>query len=229
MLLDLLFPKTCFVCGAFGSYVCIPCAQKLEVIKRDICPYCKRMSLYGKTHERCKISNGIDGLISVYKYRGVFAKIIKGVKYAGVRSALGNIFNTFPLSRRRDMMILFTEQVSGQKNTCLPIPLHRDRLMQRGFNQAEIVARYVAQYTNTTVDKNLLLRLKVTPQQARLANKNDRYENIKHAFSVANDHPTYQHVILVDDVWTTGATIKEAAHMLKVSGCKTVYAFTLAR
>jgi ComF family protein len=226
MLLDILFPKTCLVCNKFGSYVCIACAQKLEKVIQDICPYCKRPSLYGKTHKSCEFAGCVDGLMSVYRYRGIFAHIIRGIKYKAIRSAFGNIFNTFPPSRKRDMFNI-TSVYKG--SAFIPIPLHMKRLHKRGFNQATIIARYFGQLCDMPVEEQLLFRVKSTPQQAKIHSDIERYANIQGAFSILKDSKKYDEVFIVDDVWTTGATIKQAAAELKKAGCKTVYAFTLAR
>lgn len=226
MLLDILFPKTCLSCGAFGSYVCVSCAQKLEKVIQDICPYCERPSMYGKTHKSCMTPDCVDGLISVYRYRGVFAKILKGIKYKGIRSAFGNIFNTFPYARKKDvfhMVSLFPE------SAFIPIPLHPRRLKHRGFNQAAVIAKFFSRECGLPIEERVIDRIKFTAQQARKANQEDRFENIRGAFAMAHDARRYKDVFLVDDVWTTGATIKQAASVLKQAGCESVYAITLAR
>lgn len=226
MLLDVLFPKTCLVCNRFGSYVCVSCAQKLEKVTKDICPYCERPSLFGKTHRSCMSEGCVDGLISVFEYKGIFARIIKGIKYKGIKSAFGNLFNTFPADRRRDI----TNITSVYQNAVfVPIPLHNRRLKKRGFNQAAIIARYFSQMCNVPYVERYIKRSKFTPQQAKISSHAERYANVRGAFAIVRDAPIYSTIFLIDDVWTTGATIKQAAYELKKSGCETVYAFTLAR
>lgn len=226
MILDVIFPKTCLVCNKLGSYVCISCAQKLERITKDICPYCERPSLFGKTHRSCMSQGCVDGLISVFKYEGIFSRVIKGIKYKGIRSAFGNLFNTFPSDRRRDIVNI-TSVYQGA--VFIPIPLHYRRLKKRGFNQATIIARYFSQMCSVPYVEHHIKRSKFTPQQAKLSSNAERFINVRGAFSVVRDAQAYSTIFLIDDVWTTGATIKQAAYELKKSGCEIVYAFTLAR
>ena len=97
---------------------------------------------------------------------------------------------------------------------------------RRGFNQSEIIAKELGRISNCKV-VSLLSKIKDTEDQARL-NKEERLKNIKNCFKLC-DRPGLSQVLLVDDVFTTGATMKECCKVLKQAGIKKVWGFTLAR
>ena len=110
------------------------------------------------------------------------------------------------------------------------VPLHPSRLRERGFNQAQIIARMVALYINRPV-QGLLRRVKATKPQAGLSDGQERKANMRRAFSVSEDcKGTIQgrRVLLVDDVATTGATLNECAQILRNQGASRIFAFVLA-
>ena len=104
------------------------------------------------------------------------------------------------------------------------MPVHKTRLKKRGYNQAEILARELAERTDKPCAE-LLQKERSTPNQARL-NKSERMENLKGAFSAISETP--KHVVLIDDVMTTGATASECAKTLKRAGASVVYLLTFA-
>jgi ComF family protein len=111
----------------------------------------------------------------------------------------------------------------------VPIPLHRKKLRERGFNQAELIAKVVAKHLQVRLTKGNLKRRKATITQTSL-DREERRRNLREAFTVKNrDEFQAKNVLLVDDVYTTGATIKEAAKVLKEARVKDVYVFALAR
>jgi ComF family protein len=107
----------------------------------------------------------------------------------------------------------------------LPVPLHPRRLAERGFNQAEIIARILASELSLSV-VTILQRSLFTEQQARLS-KVERHKNVEGAFVASTS--SSGRILLVDDVFTTGATMQECAKVLLESGAKEVIGFTLAR
>ena len=80
-LLDLLFPKRCVSCGAFGKYICNNCFSKIEFLEKAICPICQRQAIGGKTHPGCEKRFGLDGLAVACKYRGPVRKAVQKIKY----------------------------------------------------------------------------------------------------------------------------------------------------
>ena len=111
----------------------------------------------------------------------------------------------------------------------VPIPLTKKRLKQRGFNQSEEIAKELAKFLEIPLANNILLKVKETRAQVELSGK-DREENLKGVFAVRNnDLIKNKNILLVDDVFTTGSTLKEAASVLKVAGAKQIWGITVAR
>jgi len=118
--------------------------------------------------------------------------------------------------------------VNLQASALTSIPLHSDRLRWRGFNQSHLLAQTIADQTGLPC-REILTRVKNTPPQAQIATAHDRKENLKSAFMIKSDStPIPQSIILIDDVATTGATLNEAARVLKGQGVKKVIALTFA-
>lgn len=113
------------------------------------------------------------------------------------------------------------------KTECLiPVPIHKNRLKQRGYNQALLLAKYLSQAINRPFDHRLCKKIIHTPAQAQL-NANQRLNNLEYAFQ-ANPLP-YQHVTIVDDLLTTGSTANALAKTLKANGANTVGLWCCAR
>jgi ComF family protein len=111
----------------------------------------------------------------------------------------------------------------------IPVPLHRERLMQREFNQAAVLARGLAGHLNIPVLERLLVRVRSTRPQVGLSG-GERRQNVKQAFALTNAAALEdKQVLVVDDVFTTGATLGEVARTLKVGGATRVDVFALAR
>jgi ComF family protein len=110
----------------------------------------------------------------------------------------------------------------------VPIPLHPRRMKERGFNQASLLARECACLLGCASADDVLLRTRWTPPQTELARK-DRYANIRDAFSCPHPEAVCgANILLIDDVFTTGATLQEAARELKTNGAREIRALTLA-
>jgi ComF family protein len=104
----------------------------------------------------------------------------------------------------------------------VPIPLHGDRQRQRGYNQAELIARSFCQVTGIPLRANGLTRTQATTAQFGLSRR-ERYQNLSNVFEVGADlkkHPTPRNLVLVDDIFTTGATLKSATETLQQAGFK---------
>jgi ComF family protein len=111
----------------------------------------------------------------------------------------------------------------------IPVPLHRKRLRQRGFNQAVLVADVFAKTWHLPLSRNNLCRIRWTEPQIHLS-YNDRLNNVRGAFAVKNPAQVEgQRLILVDDVYTTGSTVAECAKVLKKAGAGEVFVATIAR
>lgn len=223
---DLLFPKFCLGCGFLGAYICPNCKKKLNPIQKDTCLYCGKASLYGLTHPVCRRDQGIDGFLSIFYYNNLLKSIIKSIKY---RLAL-DVWRELCLVVEPDLLnkIGDYKKFINEEFYLVPIPLHPKRFRFRGFNQAKIIAQFFNKFLKEPTGE-FLLRKKDTPSQAQLQNNKDRYTNMRGAFAVLTHDAEDKNFVLVDDVATTGSTLKEAARVLKRTGAKRVYALTLAR
>ncbi|MBI4036859.1 ComF family protein [Candidatus Daviesbacteria bacterium] len=230
LLLDLVFPKFCVGCGKFGSYFCPKCVENITQTEL-VCPNCERAGIGGKTHPLCQRKCGLDGLWSLGIYQGSLKKAIQKLKYKFVKDLAQVLV---------DLMVIYWAKYSAQFLTeirkegvkswvVVPVPLHSKRQKWRGFNQSALLGQILAQKLGLDYQE-VLKRVRYTaPQVGMEAWK--RKQNIKNAFSLTNPYTLDSKpcVLLVDDVWTTGSTLKECAYILKKSGAKKVWAITLAR
>lgn len=228
MLLDLVYPKSCFSCNEWGIYLCEKCRNKIEYVEKDACFYCNKISLFGITHERCRRPQGIDGILAAAYYTPVMQKCIHSIKYEFAYAGMRDIFYSLnPL-----VMAKYLGCARLYKSSVLqPIPLHFSRYRWRGFNQAQMLAKYFHQVTHLPLDDSVIRRTFRTPQ-AHTNGRLQRILNIQNAFALKSGKNDMIHdkiVILVDDVITTGSTVKEVCRMLKQAGASQVFAWCLAR
>jgi len=224
---DVFFPKVCLGCGALGSFLCLNCQKKLKPMKKHTCFYCKKESPFGITHPFCLKKLSIDGVISIFYYNPLMKKIIKNIKYRLVKEGLDDLCKAiypFLIDSLGFYKKLFSQAVIQ------PIPLYKKRFNKRGFNQAKIFSEFLVKIFNLTV-VDCLVRKKDTPFLAQLKTKKERFLKIRGAFSLVykKEEIKDKKIILVDDVITSGATVKEAARVLKTAGAKTIFVFTLAK
>ena len=130
---------------------------------------------------------------------------------------------------------LLLEQLDGKieysaYHAVLPVPLHHSRSKQRGYNQAEILARIVATAHRLTLMTNNLIRVRRTAAQWQFSNKHERLENVKNAFQIRfPERIRDKHLLLIDDIFTTGSTVNECAKTLKRAGAASVVVLTVSR
>lgn len=185
---------------------CLICTSKGEFL----CQKCKA----GLPRSRTQKANGIDGVTAVYQYSD-----------ERIRSLIEEVKFKFNDSLVKDLWI--SDIKIPEVDLIVPIPLHWTRQNWRGFNQAERIAEEIrGQRSGIRVEK-VLVRLKRTRQQAKL-DKKERRLNIKGAFVVKGDVKG-RRVLLVDDVYTTGESMREAGRVLKKAGAKSVWGLVLAR
>ncbi|HUD44410.1 MAG TPA: ComF family protein [Patescibacteria group bacterium] len=225
-LLDLLFPKRCVACKAFGSYICPNCFAYLSFQSEDNCLVCNRPAIGGKTHPGCVGRYTIDGVSASLTYNHTAKRMITALKYqpyiSNMKTVLAELFYEGII--QKPYFVKFSQQ------SCLlvPIPLHPSRLRRRGYNQSELLAKEMAKKFGFKVE-NCLQRIKDTSSQFALK-REDRLKNMKDAFVLklkTKDLIQNKAIILVDDLVTSGATMLETAKVLKKSGAKNVWGVAL--
>ena len=229
-ILSFLFPKKCIGCKKQGNYFCPDCVQNAKPHFPQVCPVCERPSPDGVRHTYCDKHQTPNGLHSIWAYEDAPRKLIIKLKYRFISDIadelseiVANQLKTYkPLSNK-------TPAWSQEKLTIVPISLHWKRENWRGFNQSEELGKRIAGKMGWDF-KNLLIRAKPTVHQVGLKGK-ARRENVKGVFSLSPSAPAPPppNVLLFDAVWTTGATMKEAAKVLKKAGIRPIWCLTLAR
>jgi ComF family protein len=227
-ILNVLFPPVCLSCGSWGTHLCHRCRERFPFVDRDGCLYCDKITRAGMTCARCLRPEGIDGLVSMVYYSPEVRNAVREVKYSLVSSGIRSLMR----SLRPEIVAKTAPWWRFAPTPRLqPIPLHKDRLRTRGFNQAELLARELRIVTGAPyADPPLLVRRRPTFQQARSADRRERARNLQGAFVVPRGVSlTGRAVVLVDDVITTGSTVKEAARTLKRAGAHQVLVWCFAR
>lgn len=224
-IIDFLFPRFCLGCSLPGAYICGSCFKKLKMVKKTLCFYCKKESYLGLTHPGCYKKLYIDGNLSLFHYNSLMRKIIKNIKYRLATSIFEELTNNLA-PQYLDGLFATRHLLVGA--SIQSIPLTKRRLKSRGFNQAELVASFFNSILGLGVGNFLVRDNEILPQ-ANLASTLARYQNIRGAFKLKQGVKIKnKKVVLVDDVVTTGATVREAARVLKKAGAAKVYVYSLA-
>ena len=222
--LDLLFPKHCCCCGKFGTYLCDGCRISQPLHFPQVCPKCERPAVDGRTHPGCQTPWALDGATFIFRYQKPIAQLLKQLKYRFGRD-LSNLIVRWSMEELKKLSV-------PKSAILLPIPLHPWRDNWRGFNQAEILGQEIAHNMGWDFRNDILVRTKFRKPQTEVKESKKRRVNVRGVFSISPNAPITQlpsNLILFDDVWTTGATIKEAGKVLKRRGAKFVWALAIAR
>ncbi|MDX2345369.1 MAG: ComF family protein [Legionella sp.] len=184
---------------------CRQCATPLPDTKILLCGHC------------IQHPPPLDAVFTPYRFEGPLRTLLHDFKY----------HEKLHLSLFFAKQMQHTPPAFNPKDTCfMPIPLHKKRIQTRGFNQSAVLARHLAKRFNQPCSLNHIKKIKNTPPQASLPAKT-RQKNIRNTFDV--QPVTYSHVILIDDLITTGSTANELARQLKSQGCEQVSLWCLAK
>jgi ComF family protein len=218
--LDLLFPKHCVGCQKEGVWLCEDCLKKIVFVQMPVCPNCNCLTPNGQFCDACRDKTELTGIISCCYYEeGPLKEAVHHLKYDYIKE-LAN-----PLSAL--MIHSLKERLPHSKMIVTPVPLHRKRKAQRGFNQAELLAEKIALYFNLEYRPDLLIRKVFKKPQVELSSK-ERWKNIENAF-VCRENIEKKDILLIDDVTTTTATLNECAKALRAQGAHAVWGCVLAR
>lgn len=224
-LLQAVYPRHCPVCDDIvsrrGEKICLECLGRLKILTPPWCMRCGKKTEEGE--EYCgdcgKRKHLFERGRALYEYDSA-AESIYRFKYAGRRE-----YADFFGEQITDYLVDFIRDVNP--DALVPIPLHRRRKTRRGYNQAQLLAEAVGRRTGIPVCSRLLVRVRNTAPQKKL-NPAERQNNLKKAFNIPQNDVKLKTILVLDDIYTTGATIDEAARALKAAGAERVYFITLA-
>ena len=216
-LLDVFFPGYCLGCGREGDYLCPRCRIGLPFQEPPYCPSCGKSLDH---HPDCdQLSPELRELRSVFRFEGVIKKAVHQLKYNNLRDIAPTLAG---------FMTDFLKSNSIPGDVLVPVPLHKSRLKERGYNQSQLLAISIHKATGLPVFLDALRKTKATPPQADSMSVEERRLAVVGAFGCYNNF-TGRRVILIDDVATSGATLSACATALAAAGAKEVRALTLAR
>lgn len=219
--LDFFFPLYCVGCGKEGALICLSCRRSLPQITPPICPRCGRPQSSGTLCPDCVgWQAALDGIRSPFRFEGVMREAIHKLKYQNLRALsvpLAVMLQEYLIASPMDIDVL------------VPVPLHRKRLRERGYNQAELLAHELGKLINIPVIDDVLVRQRHTPPQARTTTVEERKLNIADSFACRDNSLRDRQVLLLDDVATSGATLDACAAVLKANGAASVWGLVMAR
>lgn len=231
-LMDMLYPPRCPVCREIvipkGQRICSGCQDKLKLIAEPRCKKCGKPVGY-EEQEYCsdceqKAFHYVRGF-SVWIYDSVMKESISDFKYRSRKENAGFYVD--------ELLHHYGETITRlAPDALVPVPIHQSKFRDRGYNQADILARGIGKRLGIPVLSKLLIRSRKTLPQKQLDDK-ERLKNLKEAFCI-NTSEAVKHdkqlnrILLVDDIYTTGSTVEACTGILLEQGIKEVYFVTLS-
>ena len=225
LLVELLFPRRCPICDKpvdkMGHYVCKSCQGTIRYVKAPYCMKCGK-SLRDDTKEYCldcqKTEHFFQSGRALYEYETIKMSIYR-FKYEG-RKEYAEVYG-------KELAKHFGEWIKERKvDAIVPVPLHKEKEKKRGYNQAALIARAFGKELNIPVKEEMVKRVRVTMPQKELNGK-ERQNNLKNAFKIGKNDVKLNTVVVVDDIYTTGATMDAVTACLIRAGIKKVYCISL--
>jgi ComF family protein len=227
-LVDFCYPRICAACDAAGNAdheICHRCFDELHQLEGS--PACDRCAMpISQVNAPCPFCRGdglkpFEGILRLTVFEEPVRRLIHQIKYHG----------RWPLAEFLGDRLLRLESVNAllsQTDLLIPVPLHPWRQMSRGYNQADLIARRLASRCSAKVLQPVV-RLKNTETQTHLHSKLRRYDNMRDAFGLLHPKKAYnKHVVIVDDVLTTGATLTSVARALREAEPASICAIVVA-
>lgn len=240
-ILDLLFPKFCLGCGAEDNWLCRACEQKIVLVKTQVCPVCGKISQNGQYCAKCRFDEilvevegrkkpkkvkrrkSLQGIIvAAYFEEGPTRELIHNFKYNHILE-IKDVLGAALLNGLRE------NQIFDSRTIITAVPLHFWRQARRGYNQAEVLADYVASHLKFEKNFKILKKIRWTNPQVKYGGKKRR-KNLENAFVFNKNYKIANRtVLLVDDITTTGTTLEECAKVLRAAGARKVWGLVVAR
>ena len=219
LMLDLIFPPICGGCGKPGSCWCVECQNRVRQLNGTLCEICGLPQDKPGICGTCLVERPhFLALRAWVVYSDPIQPALHGLKYRR-NISMGDAFAYH--------MAPFVKSLNWQIDLVIPIPLGRQRLKERGYNQVGMIAQPLALAMGMRYAPNGLVRRKETRSQVGLT-KNERKENVQNAFE-AGVGIKGKSILILDDVSTTGSTLSAGAEVLYSAGARDVYALTVAR
>ncbi|MDX9892792.1 MAG: ComF family protein [Patescibacteria group bacterium] len=210
--IDLLFPVECLGCTKIGQWLCDDCLNNIAIAEKNFL-----------AEEKFRPLTGL--IVALDYHQPLFAKALHCYKYNYIKD-LGECLAPFLI--KAISRVYLAKKLKGF-DLIIPMPLARQRLVWRGFNQSEILARLVSKEFDWPLADNVIARKHRRQPQVGLG-ATARIENVKGVFKIRVPFVlTDKRILLIDDVLTTGATLTECARILKSAGAAEVWAAVLAR
>lgn len=231
--LELFFPSFCLGCNKEGTLLCYDCKSTLDISEYNYClcssnplrlPLSQKSGKCSRCHDK-----KLTGLYSAlpYKEKSLTRKLIHAFKYEPYIKTLSKplaeiLLEHFVLAKNN------TEDI-WENSVIIPVPLEKSKQKNRGYNQSEEIGKELGHMLNVPLIANNLMKIKKTLPQMKLSAK-DRQENLKDVFAIKNPQEIAgKKIFLIDDVYTTGATMEECAKTLKEAGAKQVWGIAFSR
>jgi ComF family protein len=226
--LDLVFPRRCVGCGAFGAFLCPACLSAMPRAQPPRCPGCWMPVLSPaegpaqvEVCDRCLAGPfAFKAARCPFVYGGAAREAVHALKYDGLAAIAGTM---------AEAMAGSLGAWEPAATALVPVPLAGRRRRSRGYNQSELLARELSRRCGLPVNRGLLIRRRATPPLARAADEAARRAAVEGAFAVRPEAKPAGALLLVDDVMTSGATLDACARALVTAGHGPVYALTFAR
>ncbi len=226
-LLDIFFPPRCAICDrviSIGSgHICDECLRKLKYVEEPVCYRCGK-EISSPEEEYCldcqKRERTYMRGFPVFNYVSPVSESLMAFKYMG----------------RQEYAVFYANEINQRFgrtfkelgiDVLVPVPLHSDKMMSRGYNQAELIARELSKLTGISIRNDLIRRTAFTPPQKELTD-DERDRNMRRAFAARCGFAQNASALLVDDIYTTGATIEACTRILRELGIKKVYYTSVA-
>ncbi len=229
--INFIFPQQCCICKSYlgmDGAVCANCLAKLDFISNPKCECCGLPFEFKLKNAKQKLlcPNCIkkpykfDKAISSVKYNEFSKKIILPLKHGDKTQYAKFIANIMTMSGR---------DIATDSDFIIPVPIHLTRMLKRKYNQASLIANHLSKVYKKPVLYSTLIRSKSTPSQGHLSER-ERKQNVSGVFSVKHSERIKgKNILLIDDVFTTGATVNECAKILKKAGANKIFVLTFAR
>lgn len=231
-IIDIIFPPSCIVCGKLTEeYICLKCEKRFARFKKfNIIDNQKlikdKLNIKSDNFKQKYYLCGNEKyywekMLYCFDYKNIVRKYMLKYKFNS-EAYISNFFAKQILKNKKASEILNLYDI------IIPVPMDKNKKRNRGYNQTELITKIISENLGIIEDKKSLIKLRKTQTQSTLS-KEERKNNIKNAYLVNNKNIKHKRIILLDDIYTTGATINEISQKLKQAGVKEILVLVIAK